>query len=196
MLEIKVGEYLRKKRILDVVKLSNGWYIVKTENKKSERDFKVKVIFQTTPTIRSLTPKHAHFVIDFFGKLCANKEKAMKVLEAIVEVWYGKSVQDVLNRYEKFASQLPGYTLEYILYGLNWILEQEDVNFTGARPANRQGEIDETFQRCGIKPPPNREGSQLAMSLFCNVALGLHPVDAFIRANLDVLPVKRARGAV
>jgi hypothetical protein len=143
-----------------------------------------------------LTPKHAHFVIDFFGKLCANKEKAMKVLEAIVEVWYGKSVQDVLNRYEKFASQLPGYTLEYILYGLNWILEQEDVNFTGARPVNRQGEIDETFQRCGIKPPPNREGSQLAMSLFCNVALGLHPVDAFIRANLDVLPVKRARGAV
>jgi len=192
MREIKVGEYLRKKRILDVVKLSNGWYVVKTENKKSERDFKVKVIFQTTPTIRSLTPKHAHFVIDFFGKVCANKEKAMKVLEAIVEVWYGKTVQDVLNKYESFACQLPGYSLEYILYGLNWILEQEDVNFTG-RPENRQSEINETFQRCGIKPPPNRSGSQLAMSLFCNVALGMHPVEAFIRANLDVLPVKRAR---
>lgn len=195
MREIKVGEYLRKKRILDVVKLSNGWYIVKTENKKSERDFKVKTIFQTTPTIRSLTPKHAHFVIDFFGKVCADKEKAMKVLEAIVEVWHGRPVQEVLNKYESLASQLPGYSLEYILYGLNWILEQEDVNFAG-RPENRQREIDEIFQKCGIKPPPNRTGSQLAMSLFCNVALGLHPVEAFIRANLDVLPVKRARGAV
>ena len=195
MREIKVGEYLRKKRILDVVKLSNGWYIVKTENKKSERDFKVKTIFQTTPTIRSLTPKHAHFVIDFFGKVCADKEKAMKVLEAIVEVWHGRPVQEALNKYESLASQLPGYSLEYILYGLNWILEQEDVNFAG-RPENRQREIDEIFQKCGIKPPPNRTGSQLAMSLFCNVALGLHPVEAFIRANLDVLPVKRARGAV
>jgi hypothetical protein len=195
MREIKVGEYLRKKRILDVVKLSNGWYIVKTENKKSERDFKVKTIFQTIPTIRSLTPKHAHFVIDFFGKVCANKEKSMKVLEAIVEVWHGKSVQDVLNRYRSFASQLPGYSLEYILHGLNWILEQEDVNFAG-RPKNRQREIDEIFQKCRVKPAPDRYGSQLAMSLFCNVALGLHPVEAFIRANLDVLPVKRARGAI
>jgi hypothetical protein len=76
------------------------------------------------------------------------------------------------------------------LYGLNWILEQEDVNFTG-RPENRQREIDEIFQKSGIKQPPNRSGSQLAISLLCNVALGLHPVDAFIRANLDVLPVKR-----
>ncbi|MEM2946665.1 MAG: hypothetical protein QXN96_00315 [Candidatus Bathyarchaeia archaeon] len=195
MREIKVGEYLRKKRILAVVKLSNGWYIVKTENKKSEKDFKVKTIFQTTPTVRSLTPKHAHFVIDFFGKACADKGKAMKVLEAIVEIWHRKPVQDVLNKYQNLTSQLPGYSLEYILYGLNWILEQEDVNFVG-RPESRQREIDEIFQKCGIKPPPNRSGSQLAMSLFCNVALGLHPVEAFIRANLDVLPVKRAGGAV
>jgi len=187
---IRVGERLRGKQILDVVKLSNGWYIVKTENKKSKRDFKVKTVFQTTPRPRYFTPKHAHFVIDFFGKICANKEKAMKVLEAIVEVWHGMPVQNVLNKYEGFASQLPGYSLEYILYGLNWILEQEDINFT-RRPANKQREIDEIFQRCGIRPPSNRFGSQLAMSLFCNVALGVHPVDAFIRANLDVLPVKR-----
>ncbi len=45
MREIKVGGYLGRKRILDVVKLSNGWYIVKTEDKKSKKDFKVKVIF-------------------------------------------------------------------------------------------------------------------------------------------------------
>jgi hypothetical protein len=195
MREIKVGGYLRKKRILDVIKLSNGWYLVKTENKKSERDFKVKVIFQTTPSIRSLTPKHAHFVIDFFGKLCADREKAMKVLEAIVEVWRGKPVREILAEYGGFAHQLPGYPLEYILYALKWIFEQEDVNFAG-RPKDRQIEINETLRRCGIEPPPNRAGSELAVSLFCNIALGMHPVDAFLRANLDVLPVKRARGAV
>jgi hypothetical protein len=190
MQAIKVGGILGKKRILDVVSLSNGWFIVKTENKKSARDFKVRTVYQTSPKIRFYTPKHAHFVIDFFGKLCANKEKAMKVLEAIIEVWHGKPVKDVLNKYESLVHQLPGYSLEYILYGLNWILEQEDVNFT-RRPQERQQEINEIFQKCKIESPPNRLGSQLAISLFCDVALGKHPVEAFIRANLDVQPVKK-----
>ncbi|MCL6579805.1 MAG: hypothetical protein K6T73_10600 [Candidatus Bathyarchaeota archaeon] len=195
MREIKVGEYLRKKKILDLVQLSNGWYVIKTEDSKSARDFKVKTIFQTAPRIRSITPKHAHFVIDFYGKLCANREKAMKVLEAIVEIWNKKPVQDVLSRYQGVVSELPGYKLEYILHALNWILEQEDVNFAG-RPERKQEEINEILQRCNVTPLPERLGSELAMSLFCNVALGSHPVEAFIRANLDVLPVKRARGAV
>lgn len=195
MREIKVGEYLRKKKILDLVQLSNGWYVIKTEDSKSARDFKVKTIFQTIPRIRSLTPKHAHFVIDFYGKLCANREKAKKVLEAIVEIWNKKPVQDVLSRYQDVASELPGYKLEYILYALNWILEQEDVNFIG-RPERKQEEINDILRKCNVAPLTERSGSELAMSLFCNVALGSHPVEAFIRANLDVLPVKRARGAV
>jgi len=195
MREIKVGEYLRKKKILDLVQLSNGWYVIKTEDSKSARDFKVKTIFQTTPRIRSLTPKHAHFVIDFYGKLCANREKSMKVLEAIVEIWNRKPVHDVLSRYQGMVSELPGYKLEYILHALNWILEQEDVNFIG-RPESKQEEINDILRKCTVTPLPERLGSELAMSLFCNVALGAHPVEAFIRANLDVLPVKRARGAV
>lgn len=192
---IRVGEYLRKKKILDLVQLSNGWYVIKTEDSKSARDFKVKTIFQTVPRIRSLTPKHAHFMIDFYGKLCANREKAMKVLEAIVEIWNKRPVQDVVSRYQSLVNELPGYKLEYILHALNWILEQEDVNFTG-RPNNRQQEINDILQKCNMTPLSERAGSQLAVSLFCNVALGVHPVEAFIRANLDVLPVKRARGAV
>jgi len=195
MREIRVGEYLRKKKILDLVQLSNGWYVIKTEDSKSARDFKVKTIFQTTPRIRSLTPKHAHFVIDFYGKLCANREKAMEVFEAIVEIWNKKPVRDIVGKHQNFVNELPGYKLEYILHALNWILEQEDVNFTG-RPDNRQQEINDILRKCNMTPLSERSGSQLAMSLFCNVSLGLHPVEAFIRANLDVLPVKRARGAV
>jgi hypothetical protein len=187
---ISKGGYLGRKKILDFVKLSNGWYVVKTENKKSAKDFKVRTVYQTTPKIRFFTPKHAHFVIDFFGKLCANKEEAMKVLQAIIEVWHRKPVEEVINKYESLVHQLPGYSLEYILYCLNWILEQEDVNFT-ERPQERQQEINEIFQKCKIEPPPNRLGSQLAISLFCDVALGRHPVEAFMRANLDVQPVKK-----
>ena len=195
MKNIEVGLYLRKKKILDVVKLSNGWYIVKTENSKSVKDFKVKTIFQVTPRIRSLTPKHAHFVIDFYGKLCANKEKTSKLFEALIEVWNKKSIEEILSKYENVVNELPGYKLEYILHALNWILEQEDVNYTG-RPEKRQLEINNILRQCNVISPSNRAGSQLAISLFCNVFLGLHPVEAFIKANLDVLPVKRARGAV
>jgi len=195
MNEIRKNGFFRKKKILDVIKLSNGWYIIKTENHKSEKDFKVKVIFQTKPRIKSLTPKHAHFVIDFYGKLCADKHKALRVLDAIIEIWHGNNVKDVLCKYKQHVLNLPGYDLEYILYALKWILEQEDVNYAG-RPQKRQQEIDMIFKKFNIKKAHNRAGSELAISLFINVASGMHPVEAFIKANLDVLPVKRARGAL
>ncbi|MEM3459000.1 MAG: hypothetical protein QXN36_00215 [Candidatus Bathyarchaeia archaeon] len=98
-----------------------------------------------------------------------------------------------MNEYAKNNIKFFKY-LEYILFALNWILEQEDINFWG-RPPNKQQEINEILQNCNVTPLGDRLGSQLAISLFCNVALGVHPVQAFIRANLDVLPVKRARGA-
>jgi len=195
MSKLYVGGKFRGKKILDMVRLSNGWIILKTENSKSLRDFRVRTIYQTCPRIRSYTPKHAHFAIDFYGKLCANIDLAMKVFQAILDIWRGKDVKETLDKYEKEVEGLPGYSLEYILYALKWILEQEDVNFKG-RPEKRQKEINDTLSQFNIKTPKGREGSQLAISLFCNIALGQHPVDAFIRANLDVLPVKRARGAI
>jgi hypothetical protein len=37
----------------------------------------------------------------------------------------------------------------------------------------------------------NREGSQLAISLFCDILfLGVHPVEAFLSARLDIVPRK------
>jgi hypothetical protein len=95
---LKVGGYWgrggSRKRILDMRHLSNGWILIKTENSKSEKDFKVKVIFSLNPQ-RSLTPKHAHFLIDFYGKMCADRNKACGVLRAIVDMWHGISI-DVL----------------------------------------------------------------------------------------------------
>jgi hypothetical protein len=191
MIQLEVGKKFRGKEIKDIVKLSNGWYLIKTENSKSVRDFKVKTIFSLKP-LRSLTPKHAHFAIDFYGKLCANKEKAMKVFNAIIDVWSGKSVEEVLEKYDSEVKNLPGYSLEYVLYALKWILEQEDINFTG-RPQKRQQQLEEILRRQGIITPEGRKGSELAISLFCDIASGTHPVEAFIKANLDVIPIKRRK---
>lgn len=178
------GKY--RKCIKDVKQLSNGWYLIKTENSKSEMDFKVKVIFSLQPQ-HSMTPKHAHFLIDFYGKLCADREKAKYVLTAIYEIWKGGNVDIVLNEYISKTSGLPGYPLEYIINGLNWILEQEDINFT-SRPAKKQKELDEICERQGIKTPSGREGSQLAIALLCDLANGIHPVEALLKANLDIRP--------
>jgi hypothetical protein len=185
---LEVGGYWgrgrHRKKILEIRYLSNGWILIKTENSKSEKDFKVKVIFSLEPQ-RSLTPKHAHFLIDFYGKMCADRDRAYYVLLAIVDMWHGIDVDEILRKLKHI--NLPGYPLEYILYALKWILEQEDINFT-ERPRNKQKEIDEILERLKIKTPPGREGSQLAIALLCDVFLGTHPVEALLKANLDIRP--------
>jgi len=182
-----------RRRILDVRHLSNGWVLVKTENSKSQRDFRVRTVYQQKP-MRYYTPKHAHFAIGLYGKWCADPGRAAKVFQAIVEVWQRHPVTQVLQRYRHIAAGLPGYDLEYILNALDWILEQEDVNFTG-RPQALQNRLDVQLQQGGVTMPSGRRGSQLAMVLLQEVAAGKHPVEAMLAANLDVLPIKRGRGA-
>jgi hypothetical protein len=97
MTRIAIGESIRKKKVLDVIHLANGWILLKTENSKSERDFRVKAVFQTQPRIRSFTPKHAHFAIDFYGKLCADEKKAMGVFSAVISVWGWKKVAGAIS---------------------------------------------------------------------------------------------------
>jgi len=191
--EPKVGEKWYGKTIKAVRKLSNGWYVIKTENSISSRDFKVKTIFSIKPQ-KSMTPKHAHFVIDFYGKLCANKKKAKLVFNAIVEVWRGECIKSILNKYSNQTKNLPGYPLEYILVALKWILEQEDINFTERpkkRPEKKQKELDKLLKQLNISVPHNRKGSQLAIAVFCDVLLGTHPVEALLKANIDVAPRKK-----
>ena len=187
---IQVGEYLgrgkNKKKILEIIPLSNGWILAKTENSKSEKDFKVRTI--TDPeTLKFYTPKHAHFAIDFYGKICYDFQKAEKVFRGIIEVWQGKEVKEVIKKYEHETEDLPGYKLDYILYALKWILEQEDINFRG-RPEKLQKTLDEKCKSAGVNIPENRKGSQLAIALFCDIFKGIHPVEALLAANLDIIP--------
>jgi hypothetical protein len=190
---IQKGEYLgrgkNRKRVLEVVTLSNGWILVKTEDSKSPKDFLVRTVTDVSSR-KFYTPKHAHFVIDFFGKLCQDKNRALKVFDAIIKMWQGVRIEELLDKYKKETEGLVGYDLEYVLYALNWILEQEDINFNG-RPSELQEKIDEKLEKLGILAPSGREGSQLAISLFCDIVLGVHPVEAFLSARLDIIPRKR-----
>jgi hypothetical protein len=68
-----------------------------------------------------------------------------------------------------------------------WILEQEDINYEpDGRDASKQREIDEILQQQGVNTPEGRKGSELAISLFCDIANGTHPVEAFYRVNLRI----------
>lgn len=190
---IEIGEYFgkrEKKKILDKIILSNGWILVKTENKKSEKDFKVRAI--TDPKeMKYYTPKHAHFAIDFYGKYCQDKEKAKQVFQAIIEIWQGADPKEVIKKYKNETEGLIGYDIEYILYALNWILEQENINFKG-RDRKLQEELDKKFKDMKIEVQEKNKGSQLAISLFIDILNGIHPVEAFLSARLDVIPRKRA----
>lgn len=176
----------RKKDVLDVVSLSNGWYLLKTKNSKSEKDFLVRTVLSLHPR-RSITPKHAHFAIDFYGKLCADSDGAIQVLQAIWDVWAGKPPEQVLGELKGKMDTLPGYPPEYILFALRWILEQEDVNFR-ERPQKKQEQLDQILGNWAValkrNIPAGRQGSRLAMALFCDIAAGVHPVEALLRANL------------
>lgn len=178
------GKY--RKKIKEVLKLLNGWYLIKTDNSKSKNDFKVKTIFSLSPS-KTLTPKHAHFAIDFYGKVCADKGKAANMLKAVEEVWSGKDIQQILQQYAPLTSGLPGYSLEYILYTLNWILEQEDINFTG-RPEKKQKELNTICSQQNVQMLSHRKGSHLAMALLCDIMNGTHPVEALLKGNLDIRP--------
>ncbi|MEM5868913.1 MAG: hypothetical protein QXL09_03110 [Candidatus Aenigmatarchaeota archaeon] len=182
-----MGKSYRKiiedKEYIEIKNLSSGIIIFTVPGKKGPKDFRVRSFNPKTGL--GLQPKHAHFAIDFYGKLCANKEKALKIFEAIKELWNRKPIEEIINRYRNEVEGLPGYDLEYILYTLKWILEQEDVNFKG-RSKEKQVELDKICKSQNVITPEGRKGSQLAIALFCDILNGTHPVEAFIKSGLRI----------
>lgn len=184
---VEVGDTSNGDEILEVKELSDNQTLIRTEGTLSEEDFRVKLINEYHP--RGVTVKHAHFAIDFFGKLQYDQEIGGRVLQSLVDIWHGNEVDDVLEEWRTSTQQgeLPGYNLDYIFYAMAWILEQEDINYEpGERDDSKQREIDEILQEQGVTTPEGREGSELALSLFCDIANGTHPVEAFYRVNLRI----------
>ncbi len=146
-------------------KLSDGTVIYTEKGRKSAKDFIVRA---RLPNGKRITPKHAHFAIDLYGKLCANEAKALKVFELITRVYRGENAENVINSLSQEElsrlNELPGYTVEYILYCLQLIFEQEDVNY----------------------PKPRYEGRDRAYRMLKNIAEGKHPVEALLEAGLRI----------
>lgn len=184
---VEVGETSNGDEILEVKELSNNQTLIRTEGNLSEDDFRVKLVNEYHPV--GVTIKHAHFAIDFFGKLHYDREIGEDILKSLVEIWHGKPVSKELEKWNQRLDEagLPGYNLDYVFYAMAWILEQEDINFDPEdRSDSKQEEIDGILEQQDVETPTGRTGSQLAISLFCDIANGTHPVEAFYRVNLRI----------
>ncbi|MEO0072156.1 MAG: hypothetical protein ABIK10_01770 [candidate division WOR-3 bacterium] len=58
---------------------------------------------------------------------------------------------------------------------------------------NESYQLDKSYLPQGISLPENRKGSQLAISMFCDIVNGVHPVEALLSANIDIVPKYRKR---
>jgi hypothetical protein len=174
---------LEDRNFLYKKELSNGIIIFTIPGKKSDKDFRVRAYNKNT--FQGIQPKHAHFAIDFYGKLCYNKDKTKKLLEAIVDIWNNEDPEETIKKYASYVKDLPGYDIEYILNCLKLILDQEDINFS-SRSEEKQKELDNIISSTISKIPKNRLGSQLAIALLCYIFKGVHPVEAFIKCGLRI----------
>lgn len=186
----RAGETWWGNEVLEVRELEqDGWIIFKVPGSKSENDFVVKVI--NPDHSRGFSVQHAHFALDLYGKLNRDPDVTRKVFDAIIEVWQGEPPEPQLDALRQETGHLPGYGIEYFLITYSWILDQEDVNYEaggGSRGEDKQEQIDEILGRVGVEKPRNREGSQLAISLLCDIIDGKHPVEALRQANLVIVP--------
>ena len=79
MKKVVVGQERRDQKVLEILGFSNGWQLSKwtgskrTKKPKSLNDFVMKVTSLDHPLGWAI--KHAHFAIDFYGKLCQEKSR-------------------------------------------------------------------------------------------------------------------------
>lgn len=184
-----VGETWWGNEVLEIRELSEeGWIIFKVPGRISEDDFIVKVINPDHP--RGVSVQHAHFALDLYGKLMSDEKAARGVFDGVIDIWQGQSPEPLLDRLEQVTSDLRGYDLEYFLLAYGWILDQEDINYAAGedRGEKKQAQIDAILERAGVEKAEGREGSQLAISLLCDIVTGEHPVEALRRADLIISP--------
>jgi hypothetical protein len=179
-------------KILETHKLSDGRVILKVKNRKGEGDFRVAVFDPRAG--RRFTPKHAHFAIDIFGKLCRDEKLTCRLLEAIGEIYRGSDAGSVLRGLNSNTrlelEKLPGYKIDYILQCLEFIFEQEDVNFDrylksqgGRLPDLRQSFLDRKL----ASYEEVTKGRFLAWWLFRRIVKDkIHPVEAMQEARLRI----------
>jgi len=169
----KYQKILDNKEFLEKRDLPDGTIIFTVKGVKSDKDFIVKARF---PSGKFITPKHAHLLIDLYGKLCYNKELGSLVFQGIKQIFNDMSAKDVLKSFSKEEiekiNNSVGYPLEYILNCLELIVRQEEINY----PSDK------------INPKTGKPylGKQLTFEMFKDVVVGKHPVEAMLKARLRI----------
>lgn len=153
--EVWVAPQVGYQTVEEVQKLSEDTYLFKTKGNKGDDDYQVRI---RNEKHRAYSIEYTRFAIDLAMKYHNDRKKANQVFDSVVRAWSGEDVDDLLEEYAEDADDLPGYDLEFILYALDWIMENEDAIFEG-RSDNKQEEIDEKLAAHDIKKPSNREGS-------------------------------------
>lgn len=151
--------------ILEERKLSDGTIIFTIKGTKSAKDFVVKA---RMPSGETITPKHAHFAIDLYGKICQNEELGKIVFEEITGVYQGRPAKEVLKdigeERRRKLEKAKGYSIEYILHCLELIFKQEEINY----------------------PQPKYKGKKLPYEMLQDIVKGMHPVEAMKKAQLNI----------
>ncbi|WP_297437900.1 hypothetical protein [Thermococcus sp.] len=133
---------------------------------KSPEDFILRAKFRGK---REFTPKHAHFIIDFYGKLCYSTEVRQSLFKLITRIYLGETPEEVLRKLDpvtlKLLNTSPGYPIEYILYALWLLFEIEDINYPQSQGKN---------------------GRRQPYQMFVDVMNGMHPVNAMKKAGLRI----------
>jgi hypothetical protein len=178
--EVWIAPQVGYQTVEAVQEVSENTYLFKTKGDKGDEDYQVRI---RNEKHRAYSIEYTRFAIDIAMKYQNDREKANEVFDAIVRAWDGEEIDDVLDEYD--IESLPGYDLDFILYALDWIMENEDKIFhERGRSDNKQEQIDEKLAEHDIEKPSDREGSQLAMGLFAGIIAGNHPVDELYDADL------------
>jgi hypothetical protein len=176
--QVDPAKILRRRR------LSDGTWLFQVGNGKGIGDFIVKAVL---PTGKQITPKHAHFAIDMYGKLRSNRGATARLLGAVEAVFRGATASKALAGLDgAVLNRLPGYSAEYILNALEWIFRQENVNWKRDIAGKPVPRIRLTLIRHGIlaRGESNR-GSALAIALLRQVVRrGVHPVEAMLQVRI------------
>jgi hypothetical protein len=172
--------------------LSDGTKIYKVAGRKGKGDFRVIVVH---PKSGRLTPSHAHFAIDLFGKLCADPDKTVELFTAIEAVFRGSSADAVLERLKREGrlndlSSLPAYSVEHVIYALEAIFEQENVNWDRGMAGRPLPKVRTQWIRQGfITDEEAKKGSAIAIVLLRRVVKDrIHPASALPEVGLRIVP--------
>ena len=138
------------------------------------KDIKVKA--RLSKLNKTITPKHAHFAIDLYGKLCFSKDVAQIVFGSIEKVFRDTAASQILQTMSNGdigkVDNSKGYNLEYILNCMELIFKSEEMNYPSTEKNPKTGDY--------------YQGKKFTFDLFQDVMNGTHPVEAMIKKNLRI----------